>query len=486
MILKDILDKASRGLAGMSVSGPTDQEITSVTLDSRKAVSGSIFVAQRGEKVDGHLFIGNAIAAGCRAIVCEHAPEEGVPADCAIVVTSDTHEGLGHVAAAFYGNPSEHLKLVGVTGTNGKTTTATLLYRLTTALGHKSGLFSTVANYVGETRTTAMQTTPDAITLQRTMRQMVDEGCEYCFMEVSSHSVVQKRIAALDFDGGIFTNITHDHLDFHKTFANYIDAKKGFFDGLKKGAFALTNIDDKNGLKMLQNTAATKRTYSLRTMADYKGEVIEDSMDGMQMCFNGTEAFMQFVGRFNAYNLLEIYGAAVELGFAPQDVIVALSTLRPVDGRFQTLRLKNGATAIVDYAHTPDALENVLSTLCEVRKDGQQIICVAGCGGDRDKTKRPEMAREAVRWADRVILTSDNPRSEEPEAILADMRAGLTDSDMEKVLTIADRREAIRTAVALSHKGDAVLVAGKGHEDYQEIKGVKHHFSDMEELEKLQ
>ena len=484
MTLKEIIDAAKAGVTVISEQGPMGQEITSVTLDSRKACAGAIFVAQRGEKVDGHAFIGKAIEAGCRAIVCEKAPADA-PADCAIVVISDTHEGLGHFAAAFYGNPSERLKLVGVTGTNGKTTTATLLYRLMTALGHKSGLFSTVANYVGDTRTTAMQTTPDSITLQRTMREMVDAGCEYCFMEVSSHSVVQKRIAALDFDGGIFTNITHDHLDFHKTFGNYIAAKKGFFDGLKKGTFALTNIDDKNGEKMLQNTAATKKSYSLRTKADYNGQVIEDSMDGMQMSFNGTEAFMQFVGRFNAYNLLGIYGAAVELGFAPHDVLVALSTLRPVDGRFQTLKLKNGATAIVDYAHTPDALMNVLSTLNEVRKPGQQLICVVGCGGDRDKTKRPEMAQEAARGADRVILTSDNPRSEKPADILNDMQAGLDDSQREKVLTIEDRREAIRTAAALAQKGDIVLVAGKGHEDYQEVNGVKHHFSDKEELEKL-
>ena len=484
MTLKEIIDAAKAGVTVISEQGPMGQEITSVTLDSRKACAGALFVAQRGEKVDGHAFIGKAIAAGCRAIVCEKAPADA-PADCAIVVISDTHEGLGHFAAAYYGNPSERLKLVGVTGTNGKTTTATLLYRLMTALGHKSGLFSTVANYVGDTRTTAMQTTPDSITLQRTMREMVDAGCEYCFMEVSSHSVVQKRIAALDFDGGIFTNITHDHLDFHKTFANYIAAKKGFFDGLKKGAFALTNIDDKNGEKMLQNTAATKKSYSLRTKADYNGQVIEDSMDGMQMSFNGTEAFMQFVGRFNAYNLLGIYGAAVELGFAPHDVLVALSTLRPVDGRFQTLKLKNGTTAIVDYAHTPDALMNVLSTLNEVRKPGQQLICVVGCGGDRDKTKRPEMAQEAARGADRVILTSDNPRSEKPADILNDMQAGLDDSQREKVLTIEDRREAIRTAAALAQKGDIVLVAGKGHEDYQEVNGVKHHFSDKEELEKL-
>lgn len=493
MKLKDILSQASAGLKDMTISGPTEADINLVTLDSRKAVGGSLFVAQRGERADGHAFIGAAIAAGCRAIVCERAPEAEIPQDCAIVTVADTHEALGHLASAFYGHPSRSLKLVGVTGTNGKTTTATLLYRLATALGHKSGLFSTVANYVGQERAAAMQTTPDAITLQKTMRRMVDEGCEYCFMEVSSHSVVQRRIAALDFDGGIFTNITHDHLDFHKTFANYIAAKKGFFDGLKKEAFALTNIDDKNGSKMLQNTKARRRTYSLLTLADYKAFVVEDSMDGMLIRFSAEggespcaeEAYMQFVGRFNAYNLLAIFGAAVELGFAPHDVLVALSSLKPVEGRFQTVRLKNGATAIVDYAHTPDALLNVLSTINEVRRGAQQVICVVGCGGDRDKTKRPEMAQEAALRSDRVILTSDNPRSEDPEDILADMKAGLDDEMMKKTLTIVDRREAIRAAAALAKPGDIVLVAGKGHEDYQEVMGVKHHFCDREELEKL-
>lgn len=484
MKLKDIITQAAKGLKGMTLKGPDKGEVTGITLDSRKAGPGVIFVAQRGERADGHAFMSQAMSQGCLAVVCEQSPAEA-PAECAVITVEDTHEALGHLAAAFYGNPSEKLKLVGVTGTNGKTTTATLLHQLTQALGHKSGLFSTVANYVGDERTEAMQTTPDAITLQRTMRQMVDAGCEYCFMEVSSHSVVQRRIAALDFDGGIFSNITHDHLDYHKTFANYIDAKKGFFDNLKPQAFAITNIDDRNGQKMLQNTAARRKTYSLQTMADYKSEVVEDSMDGMLMRVNGREAYMQFVGRFNAYNLTAIYAAAVELGFEPDDVLVKLSQLRPVDGRFETMKLSNGATAIVDYAHTPDALLNVLSTINAIRRSGQSLISVVGCGGDRDKTKRPEMALEAVKGSDRVILTSDNPRSEEPEAILADMKAGLSPEQLSKTLTIADRREAIRTAAALAGKSDIVLVAGKGHEDYQEIKGVKHHFSDREELSKL-
>ncbi len=484
MKLKDIISGAN--LSECQVSGPDEQEVSSVTLDSRKATVGSLFVAQKGEKVDGHNFIPKAIEAGCRAIACEVLPTDGVPADCAIILVPDTHEALGRLASSFYGNPSRQLKLVGVTGTNGKTTIATLLYRLMTALGHKSGLFSTVANYVGAERTTAMQTTPDAITLQKTMRRMVDEGCEYCFMEVSSHSVVQKRIEGLDFDGAIFTNITHDHLDFHKTFANYIEAKKGFFDGLKKEAFALTNVDDKNGSRMLQNTAASRKSYSLQTMADFRARVIEDSMDGMLIRFDDREdAFMQFVGRFNAYNLTAIYGAACLLGFNPHEVLVALSSLKPVDGRFQTVKLASGATAIVDYAHTPDALLNVLTTLHEVRRDGQNIICVVGCGGDRDKTKRPEMAQEAVKDADKVILTSDNPRTEDPLAILADMKAGLTPDQLAQTLTIPDRHEAIKTAAAIAHKGDIILVAGKGHEDYQEVNGVKHHFSDLEELQNL-
>ncbi len=483
MKLKDIISGAN--LKEVTLHGPAEQEVTSITLDSRKAAAGSLFVAQKGEKVDGHTFIPKAIEGGCRAIACEVMPDS-IPDDCAIILVPDTHQALGRLASAFYGNPSHSLKLVGVTGTNGKTTIATLLYRLTTALGHKSGLFSTVANYVGTERTTAMQTTPDAITLQKTMRRMVDEGCEYCFMEVSSHSVVQKRIEGLDFDGGIFTNITHDHLDFHKTFANYIEAKKGFFDSLKKDAFALTNIDDKNGMRMLQNTAASRKTYSLQTIANFRSRVVEDSMDGMLIRFDDREdAFMQFVGRFNAYNLTAIYGAACLLGFDPHQVLVALSGLKPVDGRFQTVKLSSGATAIVDYAHTPDALLNVLTTLHEVRRDRQAIICVVGCGGDRDKTKRPEMAQEAVKDADKVILTSDNPRTENPLAILDDMKAGLTPEQLTQTLTIPDRHEAIKTAAAIAKKGDIILVAGKGHEDYQEINGVKHHFSDLEELQKL-
>ncbi|MCQ2226291.1 MAG: UDP-N-acetylmuramoyl-L-alanyl-D-glutamate--2,6-diaminopimelate ligase [Bacteroidales bacterium] len=477
--IKDII----AGLDCKIAAGNGEKEIASIELDSRKCGAESMFVAQKGVSVDGHSFIPKVIEQGCRAIVCEEMPSE-YPADATIVVCADTHEALGKIASAFYDYPSQKMKLVGVTGTNGKTTTATLLYRLMMKMGHKAGLFSTVANYIGESKEDAKQTTPDAITLNKMMRQMVDEGCEYCFMEVSSHSVVQQRISGLDFDGAIFTNITHDHLDYHKTFDNYIDAKKGFFDSLKKGAFAITNVDDKNGMKMLQNTKAERMTYSLRTAADFKARIVEHSFEGMLIDFDGEEAFMQFVGRFNAYNLLGIYGAARSLGFDKRDVLVALSALTPVDGRFEAIRSNDGRTAIVDYAHTPDALMNVISTINDIRKESQKLICVVGCGGDRDKTKRPEMAKEAAKGCTNVILTSDNPRSEEPEQILADMKAGLDADDMRKTLVIADRREAIRTALTIAQEGDIILVAGKGHEPYQEVKGVKHHFDDREEVRK--
>lgn len=466
------------------VIGSQDIEVKDMTFDSRKAVEGVMFVAQKGEKTDGHAYIGKAIEAGCKLIVCQNKPEALVDG-VTYVVTEDTHLGLGLLASAFFGYPSKQMKLVGVTGTNGKTTIATLLYRLFTAMGRDCGLFSTVANYIKGERMAATHTTPDAIELNRQMRKMVDLGCTHCFMEVSSHSVVQHRIAGLDFDGGIFTNITHDHLDYHKTFNAYIQAKKGFFDGLKKEAFALTNIDDKNGNVMLQNTAAKKYSYSLRTMADYKCQIIEQGFEGTLLKMGNLEAFMLFVGTFNAYNLTAIYGAAVSLGEDPQNVLKVLSTLHPVDGRFETIRSKDGKTAIVDYAHTPDALTNVISTINAIRKDEQQLICVCGCGGDRDKTKRPEMAREAVKGAQQVVLTSDNPRTEDPVAILNDMRAGLTEEQLENVLTIVDRREAIKTAVKIAKSGDIILIAGKGHEDYQDIQGVKHHFDDREEVRKL-
>ncbi len=462
--------------------GDTNKQIDVITFDSRKACEGALFVAQQGAVADGHAFIAKAFEQGCRAILCERVPEN-VAADACVVVVENTHKALGDVAAEFYDHPSKRLKLVGVTGTNGKTTIATLLHRLMSKMGYKSGLFSTVANYIGDQRSTATHTTPDAVTLQATMQKMVESGCQYCFMEVSSHSVVQHRIEGLDFDGAIFTNLTHDHLDYHKTFDAYIKAKKAFFDNLGHAAFAITNADDKHGNVMLQNTRAKRYSYSLRTMSDFKADVIESTFEGMHMRFDGKEAFMQFVGRFNASNLLAVYSAAVCLGLDANDVLVALSSLTPVDGRFETLRSTTGITAIVDYAHTPDALLNVLSTINDIRQAGQQLISVVGCGGDRDKTKRPEMAHEAAVASDRVILTSDNPRSEEPTEIIAQMKAGLTADEMKKTISITDRREAIRTAIAFAGKGDIVLIAGKGHETYQEIKGVRHHFDDREEVQ---
>lgn len=467
----------------VSVVGNPDRVVNSVVLDSRKADGGALFVAQKGSNVDGHKFIDQVLQQGCRAIVCEVMPEF-VPEDTCVVCVADTHVSLGHIASCFYDEPSRSLKLVGVTGTNGKTTIATLLYRLVRQMGFKAGLFSTVANYIGDERIATINTTPDAITLQSLMRRMVDEGCEYCFMEVSSHSVVQHRIEGLVFDGGVFTNLTHDHLDYHGTFDEYRKAKQLFFDSLSKDAFALTNEDDRNGQIMIQNTRAKRLSYSLRTLADFKGEVIEHGFDGMLMRFDGREAFMQFVGKFNASNLMAIYGTAVSLGFVAEEVLVALSALLPVDGRFEIIRSKDGKIAIVDYAHTPDALNNVISTINEIRKENQQLITVCGCGGNRDKTKRPQMAREAADGSDIVIMTSDNPRNEEPLNILADMKAGLKENEKALVLTIADRREAIQTAVKMAKSGDIILIAGKGHEDYQEIKGVKHHFDDREEVTK--
>lgn len=478
--LKDIITSIKIA----DVVGNTDVLIDNIAIDSRKCGEGTLFIAQKGANVDGHSFIGQVILQGCRAVICEEIPTSANSDVCYIKV-DDTHKALGNIASAFYDEPSKKLKLVGVTGTNGKTTIATLLYRLLREMGHKAGLFSTVANYINEERMSTINTTPDAITLHSLMRRMVDEGCEYCFMEVSSHSVVQSRISGLDFDGAVFTNLTHDHLDYHGTFDEYRKAKQMFFDGLKPEAFALTNDDDRNGKIMIQNTRAKKMSYSLRTMTDFKGEVVENGFEGMLMKFRGQEAFMQFVGRFNASNLMAVYGAAVSLGFESGEVLVALSALRPVDGRFEALRSEDGKTAIVDYAHTPDALNNVISTINEIRKDGQQLLTVCGCGGNRDKTKRPQMAKEAVAGSDIVILTSDNPRNEDPMDILSDMKAGLNGEESALVLTIPDRREAIFTAVKMAKSGDIILVAGKGHEDYQEINGIKHHFDDREEVMRM-
>ncbi|MEG1723348.1 MAG: UDP-N-acetylmuramoyl-L-alanyl-D-glutamate--2,6-diaminopimelate ligase [Bacteroidales bacterium] len=454
-------------------------QINGIESDSRKIEKGDLFVAVKGTAADGHQYIPTAIERGAAAIVCETLPET-LDEHVTYVQVADSNLAIALLASAFNGYPSEQLKLVGVTGTNGKTTIATLLYKLFNRLGYKSGLLSTVCNYVVDKEVPATHTTPDPISLNNLLKEMVDAGCEYAFMEVSSHSVAQKRIAGLEFDGGIFTNLTRDHLDYHHTVDAYLKAKKGFFDMLPAKAFALTNLDDKNGMVMFQNTEAKKCTYSMRTLADFKGQIVEDHFDGMMLDINGKEVVTRFVGKFNASNLLAVYGAAIELGAEPEEVLLELSLLTPVAGRFETIRSANGFTAIVDYAHTPDALNNVLSAIHEVLEGRGQVITVVGAGGNRDKGKRPLMAKEAAKASDKVILTSDNPRFEEPNDIIADMAAGLDTSEKRKTLQIADRKEAIRTAIMLAQPGDVILIAGKGHEDYQEIKGEKHHFDDRE------
>ena len=462
-----------------SAFGPDDTEIRAVCFDSRKVGKGDLFVAQRGVHADGHVYIEKAVGLGAVAVVCEEVPEKRAEGVCYRQV-KDSSEALGRIASLFYGEPSRKMKLVGVTGTNGKTTTATLLYKLAGLLGYKAGLLSTVCNYIGDCKSEATHTTPDALEINRYMKEMAEAGCTFCFMEVSSHAVHQKRIAGLDFDGALFSNITHDHLDYHGTFRAYIEAKKAFFDGLKKEAFALTNADDKNGAVMLQNTAARKYTYSCRTMADFTGKVIEKHLDGTLLQLDGREIWTRFTGDFNAYNLLAVYAAARLLELDPEKIPEGISLLTPVSGRFETLISQEGVVAVVDYAHTPDAVENVLSTIKGLKGKGNKVITVVGAGGDRDKTKRPEMADAACRYSDRVILTSDNPRSEEPAAIIADMQAGVQPEYRRSVLSITDRKEAIRTALMMASKGDIVLIAGKGHENYQEIKGVKYHFDDKE------
>lgn len=478
--LKDLL----KGVAYEAIHGEVEIPVNAVHFDSRKVGKNDVFVAQRGVSADGHAFIQKAIEAGVTGVVCEELPATLAEGVCYVKV-ADSSEALGKMVANFYGNPSRKMKLVGVTGTNGKTTTATLLYELVRLMGKKAGLLSTVCNYVDEEKCPSTHTTPDAVELNGYLKRMADAGCEYCFMEVSSHSIHQKRIAGLDFDGAVFSNITHDHLDYHKTFKAYIEAKKAFFDGLKKEAFALTNADDKNGLVMLQNTAARRFTYSCRTLADFNAKVIEKHLDGTLLLLDGKEVWTKFTGDFNAYNLLAVYASACLLGLDKEEVLRCMSMLVPVSGRFETILSKEGVVAVVDYAHTPDAVENVLSTIQGLKGKDNMVITVVGAGGDRDKTKRPEMADAACRYSDRVILTSDNPRSEEPEAILADMQAGVKEEYKVKVLSITDRREAIRTALMLASKGDIVLIAGKGHENYQEIKGVKHHFDDKEVVKEV-
>lgn len=480
MLLKELLKPVGK----YEITGSEEIEINGIEIDSRNIKEGNAFIAIKGTQTDGHNYIGKAVELGATAIICEKLPE--TTADSVTYVTvNDTEDAVGKIATTFYGNPTDKLDLVGVTGTNGKTTIATLLYNMFRAFGYKVGLISTVCNYIDNEAIPTEHTTPDPITLNKLLGKMADEGCKYAFMEVSSHSVAQKRIGGLKFAGGIFTNLTRDHLDYHKTVENYLKAKKAFFDGLPKTAFALTNADDKNGLVMVQNTKAKVATYSLRTMADFKGKVLEDGFERMLMDINNTEVNVQFIGKFNAYNLLAVYGATYLLGKKPEDILLQLSTLRPVNGRFDSMRSPKGYTAIVDYAHTPDALVNVLNAIHDVLKGRGNVITVVGAGGNRDKGKRPIMAQESVKQSDKVIITSDNPRFEEPQDIINDMLAGLNKEEMKKVLAITDRKEAIRTACMLANQGDVILIAGKGHENYQDIKGVKYHFDDKEIVKEI-
>ena len=478
------LNELLKNVETLNIAGDVNVEITGVNIDSRRIENGHLFVAIPGTVTDGHKFIPKAIELGATAVLCETVPEEQTAGVTYIKVAS-TEDAVGKVATLFYGDPSRKLKLVGVTGTNGKTTIATLLYNMFRKFGYKCGLLSTVCNYIEDEAIPADHTTPDPIELNRLLAQMVDAGCEYAFMECSSHAIAQKRIGGLKFAGGLFTNLTRDHLDYHKTFENYRDAKKAFFDGLDKDAFAITNADDKNGMVMVQNCKAQIKTYSTRTMADFKAKIIECHFEGMYLDINGKEVGVQFIGKFNVSNLLAVYGAAVMLGKKPEDILLILSTLKSVNGRLEPIHSPEGYTAIVDYAHTPDALENVLNAIHEVLNGKGKVITVCGAGGNRDKGKRPIMAQEAVKQSDKVIITSDNPRGEEPQDIINDMLAGLDQKQMKKVLSIVDRREAIRTACMLAEKGDVILIAGKGHEDYQEIKGVKHHFDDKEVVKEI-
>lgn len=475
MILNDLL----ANIKTTQILGSTDIDITGIQFDSRKVGEGNLFVAQDGTTVDGHNFITDCVAKGAKAVLLskkEFLPSQ--PDGVTYILTNDADEALGQMASKWFGEPSKKLTLVGVTGTNGKTTIATLLYKLTRALGHKAGLLSTVVNYVDDQSVPATHTTPDALELNALLAKMVAAGCSHAFMEVSSHSIAQRRIAGLDFDGALFTNLTRDHIDYHKTFDNYRDTKKRLFDDLKPTAFAVTNKDDKNGLVMTQNCKAAVYTYSTRAMADYRAQILEEGFDGMLLQLDGQEVFVPLVGRFNVSNLLCIYGAAINLGFDKIEILRVLSTLTPVNGRFETIRSPKGWTAIIDYAHTPDAVDNVIQTINEIRKG--KLFTVVGCGGNRDKGKRPMMAQIAKHGSDQLILTSDNPRDEEPDDILRDMAAGLTDEELRSTLIISDRESAIKTACTLAQANDVILVAGKGHEDYQIIKGVKHHFDDHE------
>jgi UDP-N-acetylmuramoyl-L-alanyl-D-glutamate--2,6-diaminopimelate ligase len=473
MKIEEIIKKCSV----ISISGLTNLEIDQIIFDSRKATSTSVFVAVNGSQVDGHEYIDQVITAGCKCIVSEKLVQ--VPQDVTFILVHNSSESLGLMASSFYGNPSEKLKLVGITGTNGKTTTATLLHNVFTKLGYKVGLLSTVVNKVGNNEIQSTHTTPDPVSLNALLAEMITQGCEYCFMEVSSHSVVQHRISGLTFTGGVFTNITHDHLDYHGSFKEYIKAKKGFFDMLSNDSFALTNADDKNGNVMLQNTVAAKYSYALKTPADFKAKIIENQFSGLVLNVDGNELWTKLIGSFNAYNLLAIYGVGILLGQDKIELLTILSNLDSVVGRFQQIRSNSGITAIVDYAHTPDALENVLSTISSIRTKNEQVLTVVGCGGDRDKAKRPKMAAVACELSDKVIITSDNPRSEEPEQIIKEMMEGVEGHFFNKTLSVTDREQAIKTACVMAQPGDIILIAGKGHENYQEIKGVKHPFDDL-------
>jgi len=478
-ILTDLL----KNVQTLQIIGDTNIAPENICFDSSTVTKGSLFVATRGTHTDGHNYINMSVEKGAAAIVCEEMPASLLP-NVTYILVKDSSYALGFIASNFYDNPSSKLKLIGVTGTNGKTTTVTLLYRISRKLGYKSGLISTVRYMVDSKEVPATHTTPDALQLNKLMNDMALEGCEYCFMEVSSHAVVQHRIAGLRFAGGIFSNLTHDHLDFHKTFEEYLRAKQQFFDGLPKEAFALVNIDDRNGRIMAQNTKATVQTYALRSMADFKCKVIESHLDGMQIQLNGRDVWTRFIGEFNAYNLTAVYATCILLDHSKEEILKILSELTAVEGRFEYQKSETGITAIVDYAHTPDALVNVLKTISQIRKGNEQVITVVGAGGDRDRTKRPVMAKASVEMSDKVILTSDNPRSEEPAEIIAEMYAGIPVNEQKKVLCITDRREAIKTACMLAQKGDIILVAGKGHENYQDVKGIKHHFDDKEEISK--
>ena len=473
------LSELIKACTPLEVVGNTEIDITGIELDSRRVGQGTMFVAMRGTQSDGHQYIDKALELGANAIVCESLPEEKKPG-VTYIRYENTTDVVGLLATQYYGNPTLRMKLIGVTGTNGKTTIATTLYNIVRRMGIKAGLCSTVCNYIDGKAYPTECTTPDPITLNRLLGKMADEGCQYAFMEVSSHSVAQRRIGGLNFAGGIFTNLTRDHLDYHGTFENYRDAKKGFFDMLPRESFAVTNADDRNGMFMVQNTKAAIRTYSTRAAADYRAKILEESFEGMNLDFDGIETFVQFVGRFNVQNLLAVYGALRMMGVTQQEALIEISAMKPVNGRFETIRSAKGVTAVIDYAHTPDALENVLQTINEVLNGRGQCWTVCGAGGNRDKGKRPLMAKAAARMSDRVIITSDNPRNEEPQDIINDMLAGLDSEDLQKTLRIVDRREAIRTACMMAQSGDVILIAGKGHEDYQIVKGVKHHFDDHE------